>query len=67
MLDLLSGLFKSGSTPEKLKIESWDNADRVGTSKIFSAFINPDEFTLNYTVLTESRNAVGGNGSQEVF
>lgn len=48
------GLTNSGEI-SKLRIESWDNIKREGTSdKIFKAFINPDEFTVNYNVFVES-------------
>ena len=44
------GLAGNGEVP-KIRIESWTDIHRKGTSdKIFTAFINPDEFTLNYNV-----------------
>ncbi|MBE9586610.1 hypothetical protein IM792_19330 [Mucilaginibacter sp. JRF] len=67
MLDMISGLLP-GTDPQKLKIQSWTNANRTGAAeKTFTAFINPDEFTLNYSVITESTNAIGGNGSEGGF
>lgn len=67
MLDILSGLLP-GKEAQKLKIESWTDINRNGPAeKKFTAFINPDEFTLNYTVITESNNAAGANGSAGGF
>ncbi|WP_423147184.1 CIS tube protein [Rubrolithibacter danxiaensis] len=64
MLDILSGIMGSEAA-RKLKIEAWPTAKRSGTArKVFTAFLNPDEFTLNYTVRTESKHAVGANGSE---
>ncbi|MXV49670.1 hypothetical protein GS399_01700 [Pedobacter sp. HMF7647] len=66
-MDIISGLLP-GKSADKLKIESWPDIKRKGTaSKTFTAFINPDEFTLNYSVLTESTNAAGANGSAGGF
>lgn len=67
MLDILSNLmpFKAEA---KLKIESWTNIERPGKpDKTFSAFINPDEISLNYTVLTERNPAPGSTGNAGAF
>ncbi len=43
--------------PDKLKIESWSDIKRTETADpafTFAAFINPDEFTINYNVFVES-------------
>lgn len=53
---------------DKLKIESWEKIDRAGDSeKTFSTFINPDEITLNYTVLSEQNPASGATGNAGPF
>lgn len=53
---------------DKLKIESWEKISRIGSSeKTFAAFINPDEITLNYTVLSEQHAANGRTGNAGVF
>jgi hypothetical protein len=67
MLDILKNLmpFKAEA---KLKVESWATIDRTGEAdKIFAAFINPDELTLNYTVLTERNPAPGATGNAGPF
>lgn len=67
MLDILSNLmpFKA---EEKLKIESWKTIQRpLPSEKTFSAFINPDEITLNYSVLTESNPPAGKTGNAGAF
>lgn len=50
------GLSGSGEVP-KLEIQSWKDGKREGDPTeeyTFKAFINPDEFTLNYNVITTS-------------
>jgi hypothetical protein len=67
MADMLNNLtpFKAA---EKLKIESWTNPERQGSSTgTFDAFINPDEITLNYAVISESTTAPGGTGNAGPF
>ncbi len=60
--------FLNSGTLEKLKVESWAALERSGESeKTFTAFINPDEFTLNYNVITENRTTPGKNGSPASF
>lgn len=60
--------FLNSGTLEKLKVESWSTIDRTGSAeKTFTAFINPDEFTLNYNVITENRTTPGKNGSPASF
>ena len=60
--------FLNSGTLEKLKVESWTALERTGDSeKTFTAFINPDEFTLNYTVISEHRTTPGKNGSPASF
>lgn len=67
MADIFSNLmpFKA---EEKLKVESWTKIERQGNpDKTFSAFINPDEITLNYAVITESTPTPGGTGNAGPF
>ena len=67
MLDILSNLmpFKA---EDKMKIESWSDKNRSGQStKIFSAYINPDEITLNYSVLTDTKPAPGNTVNAGAF
>lgn len=53
--------FLNSGTLEKLTIESWSKITRSGKpEKTFTAFINPDEFTINYTV-EQDTNAPLGN------
>lgn len=70
MADLLDalGLSNKGNL-DKLKIESWTNLDRPeGTAdKVFEAFINPSEISLDYKVLTAGRNIPGRNGSDSTY
>lgn len=67
MLDILSSLspLKAG---EKLKIQSWKKIERNGDPKsTFSAFINPDEISLNYSVITETKTPAGATGNAGPF
>lgn len=60
------GLSGSGEVP-KLEIQSWTDIKREGKPKeddLFKAFINPDEFTLNYNVFITSSGASPGEHSQ---
>jgi hypothetical protein len=67
MLDILSNLMPF-TAEAKLKVESWGDIERSGDSnKIFSAFINPDEIALNYTVLTERNPTPGATGNAGAF
>ncbi|EOR94504.1 hypothetical protein ADIARSV_2350 [Arcticibacter svalbardensis MN12-7] len=53
---------------QKLKIESWDKIEKSGDStQVFTAFINPDEIALNYSVLTEQNPAAGATGNAGAF
>ncbi len=53
---------------EKLKIESWATIERSGDSEqTFSAFINPDEIALNYTVFTDQSPSAGETGNAGTF
>ena len=67
MLDILSNLmpFKAEA---KLKVESWTTIERPAKAeKTFSAFINPDEISLNYAVLTERNPTPGTTGNAGPF
>ncbi|MEX2593621.1 MAG: hypothetical protein WD426_12680 [Anditalea sp.] len=72
MADILSavgdalGLTK-GAEGDRLLIESWKDIKRSGKSEnTFAAFINPDEFTINYNVHVESTSA-SAPGEQSRF
>jgi hypothetical protein len=57
------GLTNSSSL-QKLRIESWDKIQRSGpadAANIFNAFINPDEFTVNYNVHVDNTAQPGTN------
>lgn len=56
MLDVLSGLMP-GKGAKKLSIESWSKIDKKAkmVKKTFDAFINPDEVSLSYNVITEKQ------------
>ncbi|MGY3051892.1 hypothetical protein ACVWYG_000079 [Pedobacter sp. UYEF25] len=64
LLDVLNPLLPA----DKLKIESWEKIERAGASeKTFAAFINPDEITLNYSVLFDDSSANGKTGNAGTF
>lgn len=51
---------------DRLEIHSWGEIARSGKASdddIFKAFINPDEFTVNYNVLVESTTPPGQTGT----
>jgi Contractile injection system tube protein len=51
--------FLNSGELKKVKIKGYDNIDRNGTPKEFSAFINPDELTINYTSRFDDQPAAG--------
>jgi hypothetical protein len=67
LLDAL-GLSNKGNL-DKLKIESWTSFERPegAADKVFEAFINPSEITLNYNILTAGRTTPGKNGTDSVY
>ena len=48
---------------EKVKIKGYDNINKGGEEKVFEAFINPDEFTLNYTSKFDGDSTAGQTGT----
>ena len=66
MADLLGavgdalGLSKGGEIT-KLLIESYEDVDRKKGRKTFEAFINPDEYSLNYNVVVDQTSVPGNN------
>ncbi len=65
-MDLLNVIspFKAA---DKLKIDSWDDIEKTRNPRTFHAFINPDEISLNYTVLTEQNPTTGRTGNAGPF
>lgn len=52
--------FLNSGKLEKLKIESWSSISRRGMPEhTFSAFINPDEFTINYNIEQDTNSPLG--------
>ena len=66
MADLLGavgdalGLSKGGEIT-KLLIESYEDVDRKKGRTTFEAFINPDEYSLNYNVVVDQTSVPGNN------
>ena len=52
---------------EKVKINGYEDISKSGTPKIFEAFINPDEFTVNYVSNFDTASAAGQTGTQGNF
>lgn len=65
MADILGAIggalgLNASNGPAKLRVESWTDIHRSGISdKIFTAYINPDEFTLNYNVYIDNEKSPG--------
>ncbi len=56
--------FLNSGKLEKLTIESWSKIDRPGKAeKVFTAYINPDEFTINYSVQQDTNAPLGSISS----
>lgn len=70
MADLLGaasdilGLSKGGELT-KLLIESYKDIDRKKDLKTFEAFINPDEYSLNYNVIVDNTVVPGKNSNDQ--
>lgn len=60
------GLTRTGEAA-KLLIKSFADADRTRDEKAFSCFINPDEYSLNYEVIADTRLAVGDTANAGTF
>jgi hypothetical protein len=52
---------------EKVKINGYEDINRGGAVKTFEAFINPDEFTVNYTSNFDGNSAAGQTGTPANF
>lgn len=59
--------FLNSGKLEKLKINGYDTIDFTGSPKVFQAFINPDEFTINYTSQIAAASEPGQIGSTANF
>lgn len=60
------GLTNSGEiTP--LIIKSYANIERTKEEIVFEAYINPDEYSLNYNVIADKETELGRNGSEGTF
>jgi hypothetical protein len=67
MLDMLKSLMPI-KAEDKLQVRSWTMIERTGEpDKIFSAFINPDELTLNYAVFLDRYPTPGKTGNAGPF
>lgn len=51
----------------KVKIKGYEDIDHNGTPKIFEAFINPDEFTVNYSTNIDHTSVPGQTGTSGNF
>src|SRR5688500_12101179 len=60
--------FLNSGTLEKLKIESWSTISRTGQAdRVFTAFINPNEFSINYTIEQDTSSPLGSISSVGKF
>lgn len=66
MFDVLNNFLNSGEL-EKVKIKGFEDINHTGTPKIFDAFINPDEFTVNYHTNIDHTSTVGQTGTAGAF
>ena len=66
MFDVLNNFLNSGEVT-KVKIKGFENIQLTGKPKIFEAFINPDEFTVNYHTNIDHTSTVGQTGTSGVF
>lgn len=66
MFDILNNFLNSGEL-EKVKIKGFEDITHSGTPKIFEAFINPDEFTVNYSTNIDHTSTIGQTGTPGVF
>ncbi|TMI64915.1 MAG: hypothetical protein E6H07_03075 [Bacteroidetes bacterium] len=51
--------FLNSGELKRIKINGYDNISRTGSPKVFTAFINPDELTINYTSRFDDQPAAG--------
>ena len=66
MFDALNNFLNSGEL-EKVKIKGFEDINHTGTPKIFEAFINPDEFTVNYHTNIDHTSTLGQTGTAGAF
>lgn len=66
MFDLMNNFLNSGEL-EKVKIKGFEDINHNGTPNIFEAFINPDEFTVNYSTNIDHTSTVGQTGTPGNF
>lgn len=66
MFDALNNFLNSGEL-EKVKIKGFEDINHTGTPKIFEAFINPDEFTVNYNTNIDHTSALGQTSTSGAF
>lgn len=66
MFDLLNNFLNSGEL-EKVKIKGFEDISHTGTAKVFEAFINPDEFTVNYSANIDQTPTPGQTGTDGKF
>jgi hypothetical protein len=60
--------FLNSGKLEKIKIKGYENIDHTGAPpKIFEAFINPDEFTVNYSTNIDHTSTAGQTGTSGNF
>lgn len=66
MFDVLNNFLNSGEL-EKVKIKGFENIHYTGNPKIFEAFINPEEFTVNYHTNIDHTSVIGQTGTAGAF
>ncbi len=66
MFDLLDNFLNSGELA-KVKIKGYESIQLEGTPKEFEAYINPDEFTVNYRTNIDHTSTIGQTGTSGVF
>ena len=59
--------FLNSGQLSKVKIKGYDDIQHTGAPKIFEAFINPDEFTVNYNTNIDHTSAPGQTGTSGNF
>jgi len=59
--------FLNSGKLEKIKINGYEDINHGGAVKKFEAFINPDEFTINYSSNIDHTSAVGQTGTAGNF
>jgi len=59
--------FLNSGKLEKVKINGYEDINKGGEVKVFEAFINPDEFTVNYSTNIDHTSTAGQTGTAGNF